>query len=666
MALLPGEWLLTCESKSYWCPPTPVRVVAGRTRSIALAIFDGTEAKVPIANGGFKGEVRVEGETQSQHRIAALGHVEHQVLTVFLPRTRLNLKIAAPGYSPVFRWGVRPEDLEQVGVRFSVGASVSGFLIDAATGRRLPGIQVALLSPILGQRLNEKTTSSGFFQFAGLQAGNYSLQRVPASGGPWSISSNFPVDGTADAFLGEVSATPPVSLVVNLTPNLAPGLAPWAITLRRKGGLVDADRQPLRRSADKSGRIMFAGLLPGDYQIAVGSGKDTFMTEDVSAVTDSVLGLDVPLSKVVGTVFRNQQPVVGARIHLFAGQNDSMEVVSGEEGEFSGTMRRPFFGKLMAIVEARDGWEAFTEVKDVDLDRNPLEVNLRFGDASIRGTVVDSSGRPKAGAAVTLNALSAPRLSTESDRNGNFRFEALDPGMYEVFARIRPQPSSEAVSVQIADANAVQEVAISLPAARGLRVSVRAIDGQPLRGSRVFSYFPGFPTSIGSNGLHSIVSLNGSFDLEIPETARTGLFMVRGPGHPLWAGCRMVTAPEGQLPEVRLVVPPPQGGTVRFESIPEAGRQSIGGSLALVSDAGWALPFGTAITTSQSIGNKRIDVTGPIAPGRYAYVQVPMTFAEYATGLCSGTMSIPSDAQWFSVEPGGETLVIQEPARLVR
>ena len=489
---------------------------------------------------------------------------------------------------------------------------------------------------------------------------------MPLNGTPWLISSGLPLDGTADAFLGEVSATPPVSLAVHLAPKLAPDGVPWTVTLRNKGGIVEADRAPSRRASDKLGKIAFTGLRPGDYQIEVGSGKNTFMTQDVSAVSDSVLTLDVPVSEVVGTVYRAERPVAGARVHLFAGLNDSMELLSDEDGSFKGVMRRPFFGKLMATVEAKDGWEAFIEVGEVDPDRNPLEINLRFKDAVIRGIVIGPDGKPRAGAAVTLSVHSAPRLSTESDRNGRFRFEALEPALYEVFARVRPQPPSEAIPIHIVHENQAHDVVITLPTSRGLRVSAEAIDGQPLRGSRVYSYFPGLRNSIGSNGLHSIVPLNGIFDLAIPETARTGLFMVRGPGHPLWAGCRMVTAPEGQLPEVRLVVPPPQGGVVRLESVPEARRPTISGSLVLVSDSGSALPLGTAIVTSQRRGEKQTDVTGPIAPGRYAYVQVPMTFAEYATGLCAGTMPIPTDAEWFVVVPGGETVITQPAARLPR
>ena len=124
MALTAGDWLVTCESRLYWCSPTLLKVVSGRAPSLTLGIFDGIEASIPVAKGGPSGEVRFEGETKSQHGIATKGSVEHQMLKVFLPKTRLNVKIAAPGYSPVFQWGVTPKDLERVGVRFSTGASI--------------------------------------------------------------------------------------------------------------------------------------------------------------------------------------------------------------------------------------------------------------------------------------------------------------------------------------------------------------------------------------------------------------------------------------------------------------------------------------------------------------------------------------------------------------
>ena len=481
------------------------------------------------------------------------------------------------------------------------------------------------------------------------------------------ISSGLPLNGTSDAFLGEVPASPPVSLSLQLTPKMAPGGLPWTITLRSKAGIVEADRAPLRRAANKQGKVEFAGLLPGPYQVAIGSGKSSYLTEDINAVEDSILSLDVPVSEIKGTVYRADQPVAGARVLLFAGLDDSVEFLSADDGSFGGTMRSPFFGKLMATVEAKEGWEAFTEVKDVDPSISPIEVNLKFGDASISGIVIDPEGHPQPRAAVILSLQGAPRLSTESDRNGRFRFEALEQAAYEIYARVRPKPPSEAIGVTIESENQeTKDVVVTMPRSRSLRVLTEAIDGQPLRGSRVYSYFSGLRNSIGSNGLNSIVPLNGGFDLELPERARTGMFLVRGPGHPLWAGCRVVTAPEGQLPEIRLVAPPPPGGVIRIESVPEAKRPTVGGSLVLLSESGAALPLGTAIATSMHSGEKKIEVTTPLAPGRYAYLQVPMTFAEYASGLCEGTVAIPTDAEWFAVEAGGETVITRPPARLPR
>ena len=58
-------------------------------------------------------------------------------------------------------------------------------------------------------------------------------------------------------------------------------------------------------------------------------------------------------------------------------------------------------------------------------DAEPVDIRLREAPASVAGRVVDAQGRPVAKARVLLGSLLCPDASTETDAEGNFRFDSL-------------------------------------------------------------------------------------------------------------------------------------------------------------------------------------------------------------------------------------------------
>ncbi|AKJ07253.1 Hypothetical protein AA314_08879 [Archangium gephyra] len=235
------------------------------------------------------------------------------------------------------------------------------------------------------------------------------------------------------------------------------------LTFAGSGGATSA-------RTDAGGRFRFVPYTAGTWQLAVvtargylpfgpewGQSPIRFTAVPGQRISDIVLAL-TPEVELLGRVEgADGQPVAGARVRVLTGRGGesvlfptSDRYTSDARGEFR------FHGPEGAIVEARHPAHASAraEVTSATLLARRLVLKLGGhegteatppGDASLAGRVVDGSGRAVAGALVSVTSAASawPRLYGDAlgyeqvtDEEGRFTVEGLEPGSYDVTARL--------------------------------------------------------------------------------------------------------------------------------------------------------------------------------------------------------------------------------------
>lgn len=476
------------------------------------------------------------------------------------------------------------------------GRRVSGKVMDAISGRSLPGARVsASLLGVAGA--SAVSDASGAFTLRGVLPGST-------------------LTASADGFQSRtISRAPGADTDAEVDFSLAPLLVVEGRIAQGDGlpaaGLQVILTQGSEQSAamsDASGRFRFEVERPGAARLEVHH----------SALGSALLAVDVPVSGVelrldVGARIAaqlvaagNSRPISGGHMRVARGspaarklESETLisDLPSGLNGDIAVAGLR---GGVYDVIFSASGFREarFSDVRLAASQRLDLgEVELSEG-ATIEGKVLMPSGEPAPGARVTAFQAASDAKSALSDSEGRFAFEGLDDtigqeagveltaerdeafakkwvSLKERFVELRLEASAHAISGRLLDARArpvprfsvndrlfnVPDGRFELPVEPAAQTRAREegfslailVPGEPaLR--QIVELMPGARTDLG--------------DLFLESAARVEGRVVNGEGQPI-AGA-VVTA--GGDPRAEGMVTSGADGSFALEGIPRDSR----------------------------------------------------------------------------------------------
>lgn len=358
--------------------------------------------------------------------------------------------------------------------------------------------------------------------------------------------------------------------------------------LAATAAIAEEDRAaPGRVAASRAPRI-----APGKETIHVstGAGGDELYGRVLGAFGVGVAGAEVALEAVGETA--------DGLIQMLGGSTDKQAVT-----EHDGTFRvaRPARWEEVRVKITARGYLAFEEQQDLleaDGDQDLGVFELSPG-VVLGGQVVDSAGRPVAGADVRRLAEGDNGFGmrfdrkgvVETDAEGRFLFPHEEPGPYELLVETADHPNGHFTGRTPPAGGEDTGLVITLPAAATLagriedfppgrehvRVSARVTEGGESAGDSPFADVMA-EAGFGPEGLEADVETNGAFvlkGLEVGKSYRLRAY-IRG-GFFGRDACSDERVARAGTDDVRLAWKP--GGSLAFRVVDAATRGPVDGVL---------------------------------------------------------------------------------------
>jgi len=336
--------------------------------------------------------------------------------------------------------------------RFPDGAPAAGAAIEVDFD---PAAMVGMGAMNAARGADGKATAAadGSFRVSGLGKGPF---RVTASldrdAGPdtdeWRARVAGVAAGTSDVLL-ELRA--PVALVGRVLARSGAPVSKFRVRAQLPSAVFfELGEKRDRTFEDENGAFRLEGLDPGTWEVrasADGFGPSLPLQVSVPQAGEPLVITLAPAASVGGTVLDPQgAPVAGAkvaphvdtaqRLQRLRGDPDQAEAVSQEDGTFL----------LSGLAEGRMALEARARGF---AGSEPLEVELRAGEtstglvlrlrkgATVTGEVYGPDGKPVS-VRVMAQAPGGLEMSmAQSDGEGRFRLEGLDPGAWTITALLQ-------------------------------------------------------------------------------------------------------------------------------------------------------------------------------------------------------------------------------------
>jgi hypothetical protein len=471
----------------------------------------------------------------------------------------------------------------------------------------------------------------GFFVFDGVAAGLYALE---ASQAGFAHATRAPVrveDRTDTELPATLVLERPVTLAIEVRPPTDAQGAAWTVELvSTKPGEPGFPVWEFKQKASLEGRLERRGVPPGSYQAwLIDSDGNQFLRQDVDVTsTSQTLVLETKLVAVTGHVTLADKPLSA---DIYFGARDSSvptPMHSDEEGTYSGVVSRE--GKWTVVIEAATP-PVRRRLRNVDVKVSPslgkAEVDLRFPDNKLTGTVVDEDDKPVGKAHVTLtNFDTVDRESVDSGDDGTFELSGLAPGHVAVSAWDQtadgPRNSDE-VRLDLKESGSAPDVKLVLTREVELEIHLVGEGGEPVEGASVWlSVDPSQNATFGSAFMTSNAA--GVVKTRLPESVKRAAAVVA----PLGYAFRAVDLTVERGTPVTVVLSR-YGGTLQVRFPP-----TIDWSDRTLVFVGWedgALVPGDfllswARTNGISVGPRPTQVTIPqVTSGNYTFCLVPIS-----------------------------------------
>jgi hypothetical protein len=599
-----GSWRLGIEASGFWSPGAIVAVnvqnpavrldvwQAGRISAKLKA--PGKETLPEEVLIGFESAPSADNEKKppKSHVVCP---VKEDVLRCELPVGTMDLQLLAEGFIKEFLWDIRvkPSKLVDLGeVDLRRGSSVRGWLT-TEDGLPASGATLDLMPRIAGQERDAKVRARvetltlsaasnhrGFFQFDAVPFGDYVITAEKDHFGESR--------GTVRVLSGKVTeiSDPPLilqspqTLQVFLDPPTLPDGERWTARLLRLD--TSGNAIGVVQEADvPAGGIWEVDEVPvGDYFLLVGSPSGEQWFDQLLKVEPGIppIFVTVPIVEIEGSVTFGDEPLP-ARL-WFGGKRGRTRVTlsSDREGRFAGLLPRS--GRWKVEIEATE--PAIRRDLQVEVSEGE-EIELTVPDTSVRGMVVDESGRGVGRAIVRVTSQSLPGMTTDLRPDDEGHFEAIGlPSGPATFVAEDSDRYSDQQELVLAEGDSLSGVRLVLRPV--VRVSGRVVseDGHGVVGARIKAV----ALEVLNRPVFMVLSdAEGSFSLELPAATRNVILNVGTPGF----GFRIFSVP---LPsdDQPLVIPvASDAGTLVVDLPEELDRTSWDApQVAILHDGGYA------------------------------------------------------------------------------
>jgi hypothetical protein len=396
--------------------------------------------------------------------------------------------------------------------------------------------------------------------------GRFRIQRVPAGTFVLGVMANgfagrrVEVEvGGRDVDAGDVALDTGLAIRGRLRSRAGEAVADAALRAIQPEAGRGGNASQTRSEAD--GSFVLAGLSPGPYRVFVSAPGFVRLIKEATAGSDAVeLVLD-PGGAVTGLVAEESgRPVdayrvVASRARSQGGYEGPAEkdVVSAD-GRF--LVEDLAGGDYVLEVIAPERAPASVRARGVLSGRTTDVgvVRLRRGGV-VRGTVVESSGEPIAGATVRLlgpgddAAMWMQALSAETDPLGAFEIRGAPEGPQQVVASHADHSPADA-RVEVDSTRGPAEARLVLGRGGRIEGSARKRDGTPLTGLRVTAFSMGTGRVSWDRTPEATVGADGRFAIDhvLPGDTRVNLMSPARPGRPFSSSMqsKTVEAREGE------------------------------------------------------------------------------------------------------------------------
>jgi protocatechuate 3,4-dioxygenase beta subunit len=378
--------------------------------------------------------------------------------TAELPEPRVRLALSSPGYAPLITeqitWNTSEKLIERT-YRLEKGRTVTARLVDGE-GKPAADVRVRLLvqgdayvaqqsEPVASVRSDRK----GRVRFVNVGAGLQRLDIRPPSPLVSFLHEATVPAGSDELDLGDIPLTQGGNMKVTVR-NASTGqnhpTAGVTAFLTTDAGNSSSRREG---ATGEDGTILMERLPAGMYMVSAdrystrpGLGSSKMVTVETGKTAE--VELRIGNGVVAGKLMRGTELVEGRVTAQIRPPDGAASNANHSDGIYRFDSLVPgeyeFVGQTADQAGRSGEVRATATIRDGD---NP-ELILRLPNGTISGTVVDGTGRAVPAATVSLASAAPPTGeallipgSTTADTNvqGQFQFDTLSPGTYNVTAR---------------------------------------------------------------------------------------------------------------------------------------------------------------------------------------------------------------------------------------
>ena len=529
-------WYVRAYARGFWNGEQAVYVTGGDQRVEAVLRPAGnlTAALQHLPQDARRVHVRFTAAGGGEPRGDMTCAIREARFTCPLPAGRLDLSVGVRGTAYAYRWDVEvtPAAGADLGtIALVAGGSIVG-TVDASRIRSGPASQEVVLRRGHGDAevARIRPRANGFFQFTGVEPGEYVLALAPRKGAA-TVRRDVLAQGVAEARLAQ-------PLIADVARRLDGTVAPpvhadghaWRLELWDRALRVEPAARAL---ATPAGTFSLRSVAPGTYDLLLRDAYGNTWHEQPVTIGDRdgpPLHLVAGALRVEGTVRAGAEPLTGTII--FGGRYGTPRIeMQARSGFFRGVL--PAGKSSWDVTVAGDEPQlerTLPGVRPVPRDGGVAYVDLQLAGGAIEGSVVEDDGAPVKKAIVTVEKPDGELVSqTDTGEDGTFRVGGVEDAVYRISAQTAGG-ESERTEVTVEDGRG-GPARIVVRKVQWLRGTIRSRRGA-VPGAVITAFSEEDP-SYGAAAVETDPS--GRFAARLPQGTRGAQVFVAAPGH----GCTM-------------------------------------------------------------------------------------------------------------------------------